>query len=61
LRIARKRVREDFRSCQTKLERETPPGEGGILTDVRRRPYSVVLLDEMENVHPVSRTAFPRP
>ena len=28
-------------------------GEGGILTEaVRRRPYSVVLLDEMEKAHP---------
>merc|ERR1719163_1932407 len=35
-----------------------PPGyvgfeEGGLLTDaVRRRPYSVVLFDEMEKAHP---------
>ncbi len=28
-------------------------GEGGILTEaVRRRPYSVVLLDEVEKAHP---------
>ena len=28
-------------------------GEGGILTEaVRRKPYSVVLLDEMEKAHP---------
>ena len=28
-------------------------GEGGILTEaVRRRPYSVVLLDEIEKAHP---------
>jgi type VI secretion system protein VasG len=28
-------------------------GEGGVLTEaVRRRPYSVVLLDEMEKAHP---------
>jgi type VI secretion system protein VasG len=28
-------------------------GEGGVLTEaVRRRPYSVVLLDEIENAHP---------
>ena len=28
-------------------------GEGGVLTEaVRRRPYSVVLLDEVEKAHP---------
>ncbi|WP_164725147.1 AAA family ATPase, partial [Enterobacter roggenkampii] len=28
-------------------------GEGGVLTEaVRRRPYSVVLLDEIEKAHP---------
>ena len=34
-------------------------GEGGILTEaVRRRPYSVVLLDEMEKAHPSVQEAF---
>jgi type VI secretion system protein VasG len=34
-------------------------GEGGILTEaVRRRPYSVVLLDEMEKAHPDVQEAF---
>ena len=39
-----------------------PPGyvgyeEGGQLTeDVRRRPYSVVLLDEIEKAHPTCST-----
>jgi len=28
-------------------------GEGGVLTEaVRRKPYSVVLLDEVEKAHP---------
>jgi ATP-dependent Clp protease ATP-binding subunit ClpC len=42
-----------------------PPGyvgyeEGGQLTEkVRRKPYSVVLLDEIEKAHSPSRT--PRP
>ncbi len=32
-------------------------GEGGVLTEaVRRKPYSVILLDEMEKAHPGSRT-----
>jgi len=34
-------------------------GEGGILTEaVRRRPYSVVLLDEMEKAHPGVQDVF---
>jgi type VI secretion system protein VasG len=34
-------------------------GEGGVLTEaVRRRPYSVVLLDEMEKAHPGVQHVF---
>jgi type VI secretion system protein VasG len=34
-------------------------GEGGVLTEaVRRRPYSVVLLDEVEKAHPEVLTLF---
>ena len=34
-------------------------GEGGILTEaVRRRPYSVILLDEMEKAHPGVQDVF---
>ncbi|WP_158743549.1 type VI secretion system ATPase TssH [Acidisphaera sp. L21] len=34
-------------------------GEGGLLTEaVRRRPYSVVLLDEMEKAHPGVQDVF---
>jgi len=34
-------------------------GEGGVLTEaVRRRPYSVVLLDEMEKAHPGVQDMF---
>ena len=34
-------------------------GEGGILTEaVRRRPYSVILLDEMEKAHPGVQDIF---
>jgi type VI secretion system protein VasG len=34
-------------------------GEGGVLTEaVRRRPYSVVLLDEIEKAHPDVRELF---
>ena len=34
-------------------------GEGGVLTEaVRRRPYSVVLLDEMEKAHPGIQDVF---
>jgi type VI secretion system protein VasG len=34
-------------------------GEGGVLTEaVRRRPYSVVLLDEMEKAHPGVQDLF---
>jgi type VI secretion system protein VasG len=34
-------------------------GEGGILTEaVRRKPYSVVLLDEMEKAHPGVQDVF---
>ena len=34
-------------------------GEGGILTEaVRRRPYSIVLLDEMEKAHPGVQDVF---
>ncbi|MGC2414067.1 MAG: type VI secretion system ATPase TssH [Stellaceae bacterium] len=34
-------------------------GEGGILTEaVRRRPYSVILLDEMEKAHPGIQDVF---
>lgn len=34
-------------------------GEGGVLTEaVRRRPYSVVLLDEVEKAHPDVREVF---
>ncbi|MBQ1782770.1 MAG: type VI secretion system ATPase TssH [Gammaproteobacteria bacterium] len=34
-------------------------GEGGVLTEaVRRRPYSVVLLDEMEKAHPGVQEIF---
>ena len=34
-------------------------GEGGVLTEaVRRRPYSVVLLDEMEKAHPGVQDIF---
>jgi type VI secretion system protein VasG len=34
-------------------------GEGGILTEaVRRRPYSVILLDEMEKAHPAVQDVF---
>lgn len=36
-------------------------GEGGVLTEaVRRRPYSVVLLDEMEKAHPAVQDVFYR-
>jgi type VI secretion system protein VasG len=36
-------------------------GEGGVLTEaVRRRPYSVVLLDEMEKAHPGVQDVFYR-
>ena len=32
---------------------DTPTPEGGYLTEaVRRRPYSVILLDEVEKAHP---------
>ena len=48
--------------------RGSPPGyvgygEGGILTEaVRRKPYSVVLLDEVEKAHPdVLETKWRRP
>ena len=43
-----------------------PPGyvgyeEGGHLTEtVRRRPYAVILLDEIEKAHPASSTCFSR-
>ena len=34
-------------------------GEGGVLTEaVRRRPYRVVLLDEMEKAHPGVQDVF---
>jgi type VI secretion system protein VasG len=34
-------------------------GEGGILTEaVRRRPYSIILLDEMEKAHPGVQDVF---
>ena len=34
-------------------------GEGGVLTDaIRRRPYSVILLDEMEKAHPGVQDVF---
>nr|WP_160120375.1 type VI secretion system ATPase TssH [Rhodovarius lipocyclicus] len=34
-------------------------GEGGVLTEaVRRRPYSVILLDEMEKAHPAVQDVF---
>lgn len=34
-------------------------GEGGVLTEaVRRRPYSIVLLDEMEKAHPGVQDVF---
>ena len=34
-------------------------GEGGVLTEaVRRRPYSVILLDEMEKAHPGVQDIF---
>jgi len=34
-------------------------GEGGVLTEaVRRRPYSVILLDEMEKAHPGVQDVF---
>lgn len=34
-------------------------GEGGVLTEaVRRRPYSVILLDEMEKAHPGIQDVF---
>ena len=34
-------------------------GEGGVLTEaVRRKPYSVVLLDEMEKAHPGVQDIF---
>jgi type VI secretion system protein VasG len=34
-------------------------GEGGLLTEaVRRRPYSVILLDEMEKAHPGVQDVF---
>src|SRR5207249_1462536 len=34
-------------------------GEGGVLTEaVRRRPYSIVLLDEMEKAHPGVQDIF---
>ena len=42
----------------------SPPGyvgyeEGGVLTEaVRRRPYSVILLDEMEKAHPGVQDVF---
>jgi DNA polymerase III delta prime subunit len=36
-------------------------GEGGVLTEaVRRRPYSVVLLDEVEKAHPTSTSSSSR-
>lgn len=34
-------------------------GEGGVLTEaVRRKPYSVILLDEMEKAHPGVQDIF---
>ena len=34
-------------------------GEGGVLTEaVRRRPYGVILLDEMEKAHPGVQDVF---
>jgi type VI secretion system protein VasG len=34
-------------------------GEGGVLTEaVRRKPYSVILLDEMEKAHPGVQDVF---
>ncbi|MEI9982551.1 MAG: AAA family ATPase [Aliidongia sp.] len=34
-------------------------GEGGVLTEaVRRRPYGIVLLDEMEKAHPGIQDVF---
>ena len=48
-----------FKSCQNFIRsriqafRKISYGEGGVLTEaVRRRPYSVVLLDEVEKAHP---------
>lgn len=36
-------------------------GEGGVLTEaVRRKPYSVILLDEMEKAHPGVQDIFIR-
>ncbi|MFN6953736.1 MAG: type VI secretion system ATPase TssH [Acetobacteraceae bacterium] len=49
---------------KTSLLMGSPPGyvgygEGGVLTEaVRRRPYSVVLLDEMEKAHPGIQDVF---
>lgn len=49
----------EFREAHTvSTLKGAPPGyvgygEGGVLTEaVRRRPYSVVLLDEIEKAHP---------
>ncbi len=36
-------------------------GEGGVLTEaVRRKPYSVILLDEVEKAHPMCTRSFSR-
>ncbi len=62
----RRRAQHDHRSTCRSTRRRTrsrglkgsPPGyvgygEGGVLTEaVRRKPYSVVLLDEVEKAHP---------
>ena len=48
----------EFQEAHSKHFKGSPPGyvgygEGGVLTEaVRRRPYSVVLLDEVEKAHP---------
>ncbi len=56
-RIASSRV-SDRGDCGSE-RRKNCYGEGGILTEaVRRRPYSVILLDEMEKAHPGVQDVF---
>ena len=57
-------MREFKEEHKVSLLMGSPPGyvgygEGGVLTEaVRRRPYSVVLLDEMEKAHPGVQDVF---
>ena len=56
--------RPDLKSVDQSFLKGAPPGyvgygEGGVLTEaVRRKPYSVVLLDEMEKAHPGVQDIF---